>query len=118
MRSISAFTTSLGISTRTFFRVSLTSTNSVFMDVCLAAFRLAFAHGGLALGQGRVDGASPSLAATPERSLRVRKGGVEPPKPCGYRILSPARLPVPPLSRKSGKVRVARELRLGDNLGL
>jgi DNA adenine methylase len=29
----------------------------------------------------------------------VRKGGVEPPKPCGYRILSPARLPVPPLSR-------------------
>jgi hypothetical protein len=30
----------------------------------------------------------------------VRKGGVEPPKPCGYRILSPARLPVPPLSRE------------------
>ena len=29
----------------------------------------------------------------------VRKGGVEPPKPFGYRILSPARLPVPPLSR-------------------
>src|SRR3954468_13452878 len=28
----------------------------------------------------------------------VRKGGVEPPKPFGYRILSPARLPVPPLS--------------------
>src|SRR6185436_17358709 len=32
----------------------------------------------------------------------VRKGGVEPPKPFGYRILSPARLPVPPLSRGRG----------------
>ena len=28
----------------------------------------------------------------------VRKGGVEPPHPCGYRNLNPARLPVPPLS--------------------
>ncbi len=28
----------------------------------------------------------------------VRKGGVEPPRPFGHRILSPARLPVPPLS--------------------
>ena len=27
----------------------------------------------------------------------VRKGGVEPPLPCGNRILSPVRLPVPPL---------------------
>src|SRR5687768_18408141 len=29
----------------------------------------------------------------------MRKGGVEPPRPFGHRILSPARLPVPPLSR-------------------
>ena len=28
----------------------------------------------------------------------VRKGGFEPPQPFGYRILNPARLPVPPLS--------------------
>jgi glycosyltransferase involved in cell wall biosynthesis len=32
----------------------------------------------------------------------VRKGGVEPPKPFGYRILSPARLPIPPLSLGNG----------------
>src|SRR5205823_2390498 len=31
-----------------------------------------------------------------DRNL-VRKGGVEPPRPCGHRILSPARLPIPPL---------------------
>ena len=29
----------------------------------------------------------------------VRKGGLEPPRPLGHRILSPARLPIPPLSR-------------------
>ena len=29
----------------------------------------------------------------------VRKGGFEPPRPLGHRILNPARLPVPPLSR-------------------
>jgi hypothetical protein len=28
----------------------------------------------------------------------VRKGGLEPPRPCGHEILSLARLPVPPLS--------------------
>jgi hypothetical protein len=31
----------------------------------------------------------------------VRKEGVEPPRPFGHRILSPARLPVPPLPRNS-----------------
>src|SRR5258708_27008921 len=31
----------------------------------------------------------------------VRKEGVDPPRPCGHRILSPARLPVPPLPRSS-----------------
>src|SRR3989304_1536092 len=31
------------------------------------------------------------------KKLMVRKEGVEPPRPCGHRILSPARLPVPPL---------------------
>ena len=29
----------------------------------------------------------------------MRKGGLEPPQPSGYRLLRPARLPVPPLSR-------------------
>jgi hypothetical protein len=32
----------------------------------------------------------------------LRKGGVEPPWPHGHRILSPARLPVPPLSHAGG----------------
>src|ERR1051326_117291 len=29
----------------------------------------------------------------------VRKGGIEPPRPNGHRLLRPARLPVPPLSQ-------------------
>ena len=29
----------------------------------------------------------------------VRKGGLEPPRPCGHKILNLARLPIPPLSR-------------------
>ncbi len=32
-------------------------------------------------------------------SAGVREGGLEPPRPFGHRILSPARLPVPALSR-------------------
>src|ERR1017187_7290031 len=67
MRSISASTTSCGISTRKFLRVSFTSTISVFM----------------------MNDSGELLT----RYQRVRKGGVEPPKPFGYRILSPARLP-------------------------
>src|SRR5712691_9836334 len=35
------------------------------------------------------------------REALVRKEGVEPPRPCGHRILSPARLPVPPLPHSS-----------------
>ena len=35
------------------------------------------------------------------RETLVRKEGVEPPRPCGHRILSPARLPVPPLPHSS-----------------
>ena len=42
----------------------------------------------------------PFLSAWPFRSkafvLLVPGGGVEPPRPCGRRILSPLRLPVPP----------------------
>src|SRR5579872_6046822 len=42
-----------------------------------------------------------SIGYGPDRvnagSLLVRKEGVEPPRPRGHRILSPARLPVPPL---------------------
>ena len=30
---------------------------------------------------------------------RVPKGGLEPPRPCGQRILSPVRLPIPPLGQ-------------------
>ena len=44
----------------------------------------------------------------PERSRRMRKGGLEPPWPSGHRILSPARLPVPPLSHESGGFSLAR----------
>src|SRR3954468_22294881 len=46
----------------------------------------------------------------------VRKGGVEPPKPFGYRILSPARLPVPPLSH--GWSRLARGQHDGNQVFL
>src|SRR5947207_9267559 len=35
----------------------------------------------------------------------VRKGGLEPPRPLGHWILSPARLPIPPLSRLQKKDR-------------
>src|SRR2546426_7312209 len=41
---------------------------------------------------------SPMLHAH-RRSTLVREGGVEPPRVCTHRILSPARLPVSPLSR-------------------
>ena len=33
----------------------------------------------------------------------VREGGFEPPRPFGHRILSPARLPVPPLSHTTAQ---------------
>ncbi len=33
--------------------------------------------------------------------LVVREGGIEPPRPCGQGILSPSRLPVPPLSLRN-----------------
>src|SRR5512143_2544151 len=33
-----------------------------------------------------------------ESQTLVRKGGLEPPRPFGHWILSPARLPIPPLS--------------------
>src|SRR5205823_9308005 len=38
-------------------------------------------------------------------SSLVRKGGLEPPRPLGHWILSPARLPIPPLSRLQKKDR-------------
>ena len=38
-------------------------------------------------------------ARAADRPNVVRKGGFEPPQPSGHRILNPARLPVPPLSR-------------------
>src|SRR6185295_6609193 len=82
-----SLTMSVGISTFRLFWVSLTSVNSAFMDAIHRAYRrLVLAH-------------RSSRGCTSEG---VRKGGVEPPKPFGYRILSPARLPVPPLSRGRG----------------
>ena len=42
----------------------------------------------------------------------VRKGGLEPPRPFGHRILNPARLPIPPLSRgRAARVRNVRAAR-------
>lgn len=32
----------------------------------------------------------------------VRKGGLEPPRPCDHKILNLARLPIPPLSHALG----------------
>ena len=59
--------------------------------------------------QPRCSGETTSLRvpklAPCHASEGVRKGGVEPPKPFGYRILSPARLPVPPLSPVTGRPR-------------
>src|SRR5690606_4382440 len=61
----------------------------------------------------RVGGWGPgSRAARPDRNTKarrrlsfrlpgpVRKGGLEPPRPLGHQILSLARLPIPPLSRR------------------
>src|SRR5438876_5125458 len=76
-----AFTMSVGISTLRSLRVSLTSVSSAFMVQ---------------------SGQHSRLEKGLRRVVMVRKGGVEPPKPFGYRILSPARLPVPPLSLGNG----------------
>src|SRR5712692_280414 len=43
---------------------------------------------------GRAQGKQGNVSSS---ETFVRKEGVEPPRPCGHRILSPARLPVPPL---------------------
>ena len=95
-RSISASTTSLGISIVMFFCVSLTSSNSVFM--CDVVHLRASRYGGHSFA--RVAGAcAPKLARRRQASEGVRKEGLEPPYPFGYQILSLARLPIPPLSR-------------------
>ena len=54
---------------------------------------------------GSLPPAPSGRQAERARHVMVRKGGVEPPKPFGYRILSPARLPIPPLSREFKKSR-------------
>ena len=78
----------------------------------ISAFRLRAPRYG---GQVATTGdEAMSRACTPELPLAsrasegVRKGGVEPPRPFGHRILSPARLPVPPLSPE----RILRDLRV------
>src|SRR5688500_6691009 len=107
----------LGISTTRFFFVSLTSMNSVFISWMAGtpAPRQARRSRGplrpaplLALGYSLAPGGRPPVALklrwtllrTCLHSEGVRKGGVEPPWPFGHRILSPARLPVPPLSHQ------------------
>src|SRR3989442_1260741 len=90
---------SLGISTRRFFRVSLTSVRSVFMEVDGQQSTVNSRRSTVSGSQVCVD--TLSTANCELFTLLVRKGGVEPPKPFGYRILSPARLPVPPLSRSA-----------------
>src|SRR4051794_4912966 len=108
MRSISAFTTSLGISTDRVLRVSLTSTSSAFIS----------ARGGV---KRRVTLGAARNAAMPECShahepafvhlcvcaLRQHCGhvvgaeGLEPTRASAHRLLRPARLPVSPRSRGS-----------------
>ena len=57
--------------------------------------------GGWGPGAGFVGGSREQGAGFGAQGsgMGMRKGGVEPPRPFGHRILSPARLPVPPLSR-------------------
>src|ERR1700758_1079488 len=84
MRSISASTTSGGISTRRFLRVSLISRSSVFIG-----------HYGRAMREHPV----PRTASL--RWLGLGIGGVEPTRPFGHKILNLARLPVPPNPRSA-----------------
>ncbi len=51
--------------------------------------------------------------ARPAPAGRVRKGGLEPPRVLPHRILNPARLPVPPLSRE--RVRLLSTVPAGCN---
>src|SRR5262245_14007439 len=126
---------SLGISTRRFLRVSLTSVRSVFIWTSsqrrspaaarrsdLAVHLRAPRYGGHSFACQCSHSEAPTFALhasvgnARERtgSEGVRKGGVEPPKPFGYRILSPARLPVPPLSRQ--QIPMLSPSFLGDRL--
>src|SRR5277367_983595 len=47
--------------------------------------------------------------------ILVPGGGVEPPRPCGRRILSPLRLPVPPSRHRVGIYRLRRQYRINAN---
>src|SRR5438477_8189253 len=107
-----ALTMSVGISTFRLLRVSLTSVRSAFIR--LRAFSAMARQVVAQKFYARSAEARQSCAA----SEGVRKGGVEPPKPFGYRILSPARLPVPPLSReRERRVRVSRDAgHVGDEI--
>ena len=42
----------------------------------------------------------PRLSGSGLFNLMMRKGGLEPPRPCGHWHLKPARLPIPPLPRR------------------
>jgi hypothetical protein len=56
-----------------------------------------------------------------ERSQDTRKmvpeEGVEPTRPCGHRILSPARLPVPPFGQQLKIARPRLALKISTALG-
>jgi hypothetical protein len=49
--------------------------------------------------------------------LLVPEEGVEPTRPCGHRILSPARLPVPPLRRGGNDREFGRDFQCGRARG-
>ena len=118
-----------GISNDRCLRVSETSVNSVFIRSDYVTAFAASGYGEAGFARCRRADFSPRLKmdlslsrrsssalfrderkpmpAPPKLARRfcaasegVRKGGVEPPRPFGHRILSPARLPVPPLSRE------------------
>src|SRR5438132_12518989 len=89
-----ALTMSVGISTLRSLRVSLTSVSSAFIRL------RAFGAMARQVVAEKFYACSAEARQPCPASEGVRKGGVEPPKPFGYRILSPARLPVPPLSRE------------------
>src|SRR5690349_2719519 len=73
---------------------------------------------------GRIISASAKVLSAEEKSkselkhwalctehFMVRKGGLEPPRPLGHWILSPARLPIPPLSHADIVKQVAEDMR-------
>ncbi len=128
MREISVSTTSGGTSTVKVFLVSLTSVSSTFIvfgtrsrESGVVKPAVGPEPGTERFGSGasrlRACAGDETDVTGPARACRrrsrqratsgMRKGGLEPAQPSGHRILSPARLPVPPLSRGARRTRHA-----------